>query len=157
MATQKPLVIIAGQIQQLPSGATLSSASAEVDVIVLTAAATVVKGCPVYISAANNFNKANAAASGTAKVIGFAAEGITSAATGTIQTDGILACTTGEWDAVAGTTGGLAAGTEYYLDATAGLISATAPTGSGSYVVKIGTAISATELEITIGDSVLLA
>ena len=157
MAAQKPLVIISGQIQQLPAGDTLSAASAEVDVITLTAGATVVKGCPVYISGAGAFNKANAAASGTAKVIGFAAAGISSAASGSIQTDGILACTTGEWDAVAGTTGGLAAGTEYYLAATAGLISSTAPSGSGNYVVKVGTAISTTELEISIGDSVLLA
>lgn len=157
MASQKPLVIIAGQIQQLPAGDTLSAASAEVDVVTLTAGATVVKGCPAYISAAGAFNKANAAAAGTAKVIGFAAAGISSASSGSIQTDGILACTTGEWDAVAGTTGGLAAGTEYYLAATAGLISATAPSGSGNYVVKVGTAISTTELEISIGDSVLLA
>lgn len=157
MAAQKPLVILNGQIQQLPTGDTLAAASAEVDVVVLTAAATVVKGCPVYISAAGSFNKANAAATGTAKVIGFAAAGISSAASGSIQTDGILACATGEWDAVAGTTGGLAAGVEYYLAASAGLISATAPSGSGNYVVKVGTAISTTELEISIGDSVLLA
>lgn len=157
MAVQKPLVIIAGQIQQIPAGDTMSAASSEVDVISLTAAATVVKGCPVYISVAGSFNKANAAAAGTAKVIGFAAEGITSAAQGIIQTDGVLSCTTGEWDAIAGTTGGLVAGTEYYLAASAGLISSTAPSSSGAYVVKVGTAISTTELEITIGDSVLLA
>lgn len=157
MAAQRPLVIISGQIQQLPTGDTLSAASAEVDVVTLTAAVTVVKGCPAYISAAGAFNKANAAAAGTAKVIGFAAAGISSAASGSIQTDGILTCTTGEWDAVAGTTGGLAAGTEYYLAATAGLISSTAPSGSGNYVVKVGTAISTTDLEISIGDSVLLA
>lgn len=157
MASQKPLVIIAGQIQQIPAGDTLSAASAEVDVVVLTAAATVVKGCPVYISTAATFNKANAAASGSAKVIGFAAAGITISTTGSIQTDGVLACTTGEWDAVASTTGGLAAGTEYYLAATAGLISSTAPSGSGSYVVKVGTALSTTELEISIRGSVLLA
>jgi hypothetical protein len=157
MAVQKPLVIINGQIQQIPSGDTMSAASSEVDVISLTATATVVKGCPVYIDAAGSFNKANAAAVGTAKVIGFAAAGISAAASGIIQTDGILACTTGEWDAVAGTTGGLAAGTEYYLASSAGLISSTAPSGAGNYVVKVGTAISTTELEISIGDSVKLA
>lgn len=157
MAAQKPLVIIGGQIQQLPSGDTLAAASAEVDVIVLTAAATVVKGCPVYISANNSCNKANAGAAGTAKVVGFAAAGITAAAQGTIQTDGILSCTTGEWDAITGGTGGLTFGVEYFLDTVAGKINAVAPSGSGNYVVKVGTAISSTELEITIGDSVLLA
>lgn len=157
MAAQRPLIILNGQIQQLPTGDTLLASASEVDVVVLTAAATVVKGCPVYIATAGSFNKANAAAVGTTKVIGFAAAGISSAAQGSIQTDGILACTTGEWDAVAGTTGGLAAGVEYYLAASAGLISATAPSGSGNYIVKVGTAISTTELEISIGDSVLLA
>jgi len=157
MAAQKPLVIISGQIQQLPSGDTLSAAASEVDVVSLTAAATVVALCPVYISAANTFNKAAANASGTAKPIGFAVDAISSAASGFIQTDGIIAGTTGEWDAVAGTTGGLTAGTTYFLSGTAGLITATAPSASGNYVVKVGTAISTIELEISISNSTLLA
>lgn len=157
MAARKPLVIISGQLQEIPAGDTLSAAASEVDVINLTAAATVAALCPVYISAASTFNKAAANASGTTKVIGFAQDAITSAATGWIQTDGILAGTTGEWDAVAGTTGGLSAGTDYFLSASAGLITATAPSTSGNYVVKVGRAISTTEMEISISDSILLA
>lgn len=157
MAARKPLVIIAGQLQEIPAGDTLSAAASEVDVISLTAAATVVALCPVYISAASTFNKAAANVAGTSKVIGFAQDAITSAASGLIQTDGILSGTTGEWDAVAGTTGGLSAGTQYYLSASAGLITATAPTTAGQHVVKLGTAISTTELEISISDSILLA
>lgn len=157
MATQKPLVIISGQIQQLPAGDTLSAAASEVDVIALTAAATVAALCPVYSSAAGSFDKAAANAAGTRKVIGFAQTAINSAASGIIQTDGILVGTTAEWDAVAGTTGGLTANTEYFLSATAGLISSTAASASGNYVVKVGTAISTTELEISIQDSILLS
>jgi len=157
MAIRKPLVIINGQRQELPAGDTLSAASSEIDVVSLTAAATLVALTPVYVSAANACNKASASASATARIIGFAQDAIASAAAGFIQTDGILSGTTGEWDAVAGTTGGLAAGTAYFLSGTAGLITATAPTASGSYVVKVGTAISTTELEISISDSTLLA
>ena len=157
MAIQKPLVIIAGQVQQIPSGDTLSAAASEVDVVSLTAAVALVALAPVYVSAANTCDKASASASATARIIGFAQDAIASAAAGFIQTDGILSGTTGEWDAVAGTTGGLSAGTPYFLSSTAGLITATAPVASGSYVVKVGTAISTTELEISISDSTLLA
>lgn len=157
MAIQKPLVIISGQIQQIPPGDTLSAAASEVDVVSLTAAATVVAQCPVYISAANTFNKAAAGASGTAKVFGFTQSAVAISTAGLVQTDGVVSGTTGEWDAVAGTTGGLTAGTTYYLSATAGLITATAPSTVGSYVVSVGVAVSATDLEINISSSVLLA
>lgn len=158
MAVQKPLVIIAGQIQQIPPGDTLSAASSEVDVVSLTAAATVVKLCPVYSSSAGGFNKANASASGSAKVLGLAMAAITSAASGLIQTDGIITGTTGEWDAVAGTTGGLTFGTEYFLATTAGLLTSTAPSGAGQYIVRVGIAISTVDMELSIDrQSVLLA
>jgi len=157
MAIRKPLVIINGQRQELPAGDTLGSASSEVDVVSLTAAATLVALAPVYVSAANACDKASAAAAATAKILGFAQDAIAASAAGLIQTDGILSGTTVEWDAVAGTTGGLAAGTTYFLSSTAGLITSTAPTASGSYVVKVGTALSTTELEISISDSTLLA
>lgn len=161
MAVQKPLVIIDGQIQQIPSGDTLSSASSEVDVVSMTNAnaGSIVIGTPVYVSAAGSVNKANAAASGTTKVLGLVKDAsISAAASGFIQTDGILSATTGQWDAVAGTTGGLTAGTIYYLSTTAGLLSSTAPSGSGQYVMKVGMALSTTELEIdTDRGGVLLA
>jgi len=156
MAVQKPLVLINGQIQQIPPGDTLSAAASQVDIVNLTAGVTVGKGCPVYISSANTFNKAGAGASGTSNVIGLASAAITSGTQGPIQTDGVMTATTAEWDAVAGTTGGLTAGTTYYLSATAGMLTSIAPSGAGQYVIKIGTALSATDLEITIGDSILL-
>lgn len=157
MAARKPLVIISGQVQEIPIGDTLNAPVAEVDIVSLTAGATVVALCPVYISAANTFNKAAANAAGTAKVLGFAQDAINSAAAGYIQTDGILSGTTGEWDAVAGTTGGLTAGTEYFLSATAGFITDTAPSSAGNYVAKVGIALSTTELEISFGERILLS
>lgn len=161
MAIQKPLVLINGQIQQIPAGDTLSAASSEVDVVSMTNAnaGSLVIGTPVYVSAAGSVNKANASASGTCKVLGLVKDAsIAAAAQGNIQTDGILAATTTEWDAACGTTGGLTAGTVYYLSTTAGQLTATAPTGSGQYVMKVGMALSTTEMEIdTDRGGVLLA
>ena len=151
MASQKPLVIIAGQIQQLPAGDTLAAAAQEVAVFAkLNAnAGAIVIGTPVYASSATQVDKAGAAALSTSKVVGVMQSASTaSGVSGFIQKDGVLTATTTQWDAVAGTTGGLAFGTLYYLSGTAGLITATAPIAAGSYVVCIGTALSTTELEI---------
>jgi len=151
MAVQKPLVIIAGQIQQIPAGDTLSAAASEVDVVAKlnVNVGAIVIGTPVYPSSATEVDKAGAAAAGTRKVLGLVqSASIASGASGFIQTDGVLTATTGQWDAVAGTTGGLAFGTIYYLSATAGLLTATAPSASGNYVCPVGIALSSTELEI---------
>ena len=161
MAAQKPLVIIAGQIQQLPVGDTLAAAATEVDVIAkLNAnAGTIVIGTPVYPSSATQVDKAGAAAAGTRRVLGLMQSVSTaSGVSGFVQTDGVLTASTAQWDAVAGTTGGLAAGTVYYLSATAGLLTATAPSTSGHYVCEVGMALSPTELEIdTHRSGILLA
>lgn len=161
MATRKPLVIISGQLQEIPSGDTLSTASSEVDVVskVNGNAGAIVKGTPVYASSATQVDKAGAASSGVKKVVGLVAQAsIAAAASGLIQTDGILTATTAEWDAVAGTTGGLIFNTIYYLSTTAGLITDTAPSASGNYVSAVGIALSTTELDInTDPEGILLA
>ncbi|MFA5186701.1 MAG: hypothetical protein WC551_09515 [Patescibacteria group bacterium] len=160
MGLKKPLVITSGQIQQLQAGDTLDAVCAEVDVVVSTNAnvGAVVIGTSVYPSAAGAVDKAQADAVGTVEVLGLVqATSIAASESGNIQTDGILAATTGQWDAVAGTTGGLTAGTVYYLDPdTAGKITATAPTTAGDFVVRIGKAISTTELEISISQPIKL-
>jgi hypothetical protein len=157
---KKPLVITNGQIQQLQSGDTLDASCAEVDVISLTNgnASAIVIGTPVYSSGAGEVDKAQADAVATVEVLGLAQPVSTAAsASGNIQTDGVLSATTAQWDAVAGTTGGLAAGTVYYLDPdTAGKITPTAPTTAGDFVVRIGKAISTTELEISISQPIKL-
>lgn len=160
MAVQKPLVIVAGQIQQIPAGDTLSAAASEVGVFSKNSATqTVVIGCPVYAASATTVEKASASAVGTLKVIGLMQSVSTGVGVaGFVQEDGILTATTGQWDAVAGTTGGLTFNTAYYLSATAGLLTSTPPAASGNYVKRIGIAISTTELQIQIDHTdVLLA
>jgi len=160
VALRKPLVIISGQVQQLSSGDTLDASAAEVDVVVLTNgnASAIVIGSPVYSDAAGSVDLAQADASGTVEVLGFVKDtSISASASGSIQTDGILAATTAQWDIVTGDTGGLDAGAVYYLDpTTAGKLTATAPTTTSQYVVRVGKAISTTEMEISIEAPILL-
>ena len=126
MAQRKPLVMNSGQIEQLQSGDTLDAVVTEVDLISRTNnnASPIVIGAPVYPDGNGTVDIAQADASGTVEVLGLVQEtSIAAAASGYIQTDGILTATTGQWDAVAGTTGGLTAGTVYWLDPdTAGLL-----------------------------------
>lgn len=150
MALRKPLVIVSGQIEQLQSGDTLQAPIDSPNVAVLTndESGSVVICTPVYIDANDGFKKAKADASGTRYVIGLVYDAtIANGVSGQVQVDGVFTATTGQWDAVFGTTGGLTKDTRYYLSAvTAGLATATAPSTVGQYVVLLGTAISTTEL-----------
>ena len=160
MALRAPLVIVSGAIQQLQSGDTLSAPQTGGDVISQTndEAGAIVIGTPVYNDAADGVKKAKADAVGTKGVLGLVAvASVTNGTAGNIQTNGILAATTGQWDAVAGTTGGLTFGTVYYLSAaTSGLITSVAPSTVGQYVVEVGRAISTTEMKIDVKQPILL-
>lgn len=160
MALRKPLVLNAGQIEQIQSGDTLDAVAAEVDVVSMTNnnASPIVIGSPVYCESASKVDLAKADATGTKDTFGLVKDvSIAASASGNIQTDGILVATTTQWDAVAGTTGGLVAGTVYYLDAaTAGQLTATAPTTGGHFVVRVGLALSTTELEISFSQPIKL-
>ena len=160
MALRKPLVIVGGQVQQIQVGDTLDAIVAEIEVLTQTngEATPIAIGTPVYSSAADTVKKAQANASGTVEIVGLVkSTSINASAAGSIQTSGVLAATTAQWDAVAGTTGGLTFGTVYYLDpATAGKITSNAPYTAGQYVVRIGKAISTTELLIDIDAPILL-
>lgn len=148
MALRKPLVLVAGEIQQLQAGDTLDASASEVDVISLTNGdvGAHALGDVVYISAASTGRKAQANAVGTKDAIAFAKGAISAAAVGSYQTDGILSGLVG-----------LTAGVVYYLSAaTAGLMTNTAPSTIGQYVVRLGIAISTTELEIQIERPILL-
>jgi len=154
MALRKPLVIVDGAIQQLQAGDSLDATSSEVDVIVRanSNAGSIVIGNVVYPDGNGTVDLAKADASGTVEILGLVSStSIASAASGSIQTDGVLAATTGQWDAVTGGEGGLTAGSVYYVDPdTAGMLTATAPTAAGDYVIRVGLALSTTELEISI-------
>ena len=154
---RKPLVIVGGQIEQLQSGDTLSGPFAEIEGLTQTngESSPIVIGMPVYSSSADTVKKAEANASGTVEVIGLVSStSITNAQTGTIQTSGVLSATPTQWTAVGVT---LASGTVVYLDpATPGMLTATAPITAGQYVVRVGRAISTTELVIDIQAPILL-
>lgn len=155
MANRKPLVWGSdGRPEELTSSDSLDAVVAEKDMLTATNgnASSIVIGTPVYAtSTPGSVDKSRANASGTKLVLGLVADtSIASAASGSIQTDGILTATTGQWDAVTGQTGGLTPGAEYWLDAAvAGKLTTSVP-GSGNYLTLVGTALSTTVLEISI-------
>ena len=161
MAVRSPLVIITGQVQQLPSGDSINSPQSGPAQVTLTndEASPVVICAPVYMDAADGFKKAQANASGTRKVIGLVgtSPSITNATSGQVNVSGVMTATTTQWDAVTGGSGGLTFNTTYYLDpTTSGKLTSTAPSTVGQYVVEIGIAVSTTELEIRIQKDILL-
>ena len=52
---------------------------------------------------------------------------------------------------------GLTIGSTYYLNTTAGGVTATAPSGAGNFIQKLGKAVSATELIVSANDPYYLA
>lgn len=156
MAIKKPLVITDGQIEQLQAGDQLENAN----LLVRTNsnAGAIVIGQPVYSDSGTTVDLAQADAQGTIRVIGLVADAsIANAASGGVLVDGVLTATTGEWDAVTGEIGGLTAGANYFLDAaSAGALTQTAPTVTGEFVVRIGHALSTTELEIEVQQPIKL-
>ena len=109
---------------------------------------------PVYVKTDGDIDLAQADNVATAEVLGLVAiSTIATGATGPIRFGGIMTATIGEWDAALGATGpvGLIPGSVYFLDAaTAGLLTAAGPTGTGEYLERVGQAISATELKLQI-------
>ncbi|MDR2221020.1 MAG: hypothetical protein LBE24_10665 [Methylobacillus sp.] len=161
MAVRNPLVIINGQVQELPSSDTMpGGTSSESYVVKLTngESGNVARGTPVYISSADTVKKAQANASATRIVAGLVADAsIAGAAVGSVQTDGVITAATAEWDAVTGQSGGLTPGARYFLDAeAAGQITTDAPTDAGDYVHLIGLALSATDMDLEIDKAGIL-
>ncbi len=115
----------------------------------------VVKGTPVYSFSSGGFKRGKADAAGTIHLVGLAYVDISSSTLGAIQTDGVVAATTGEWDVVTGGSGGLTINTTYYLsEATIGELTSTPP--STGYIVPVGLALSTTQLKLNILTPVLL-
>jgi hypothetical protein len=155
MAIKKPLVITNGQIEQLQAGDTI--ANPNVVSRLNQSGGTINIGMPVYVDGAGTVAPALADAVSTAQVVGLMAEDTANNVSGNVQTEGFFTANTAQWDAIAGTTGGLTAGTRYYVDpTTAGNITASAPTVDGDVVAPIGVAASTTELEISIQTTVRL-
>jgi hypothetical protein len=121
MALRLPLVLVAGQIQQLQSADSISVPSVTAGVVLQQTndeSGAIVICTPVYNDANDGVKKAKADASGTKDVIGLVRDAtISNGVAGSIQCDGVLSATTTQWDAVFGTSGGLTKGTRYYLSA----------------------------------------
>ena len=158
MASRKPLVIVSGEIQQLQAGDQIDGIDQDLVTLTNDEGTNVVIGAPVYASSAGKFKEAIASAIGTSKVIGLMVDTtVANGATGVIQTDGVLTATTGQWDAITAETGGLVADTVYYLDPdTSGLLTITPTSTDTELVVRVGTGLSTTQLEISIYPPILL-
>lgn len=160
MASRKPLVIVDGQIQQLQSSDVLDASVNEVDIVTKQNdnVASIIIAQAVHTKPNGNVDLAQADAGATVEVLGLVRDSsIAAAASGAIQTDGVLSATTGQWDTVTGETGGLTAGAVYYLDpSTPGNLTQTAPSTVGQFVVRVGRAISTTEMEISVSQPILL-
>ncbi len=157
MAVRKPLVIVAGQIQQLQSGDTLTGIELGQVSLTNNNIATAVICTPVYADGAGTVDFAQADAIGTSEVVGLAVADITAAGAGLIQTDGVMTASTGEWDVVTTESGGLVADTIYWLDPdTPGKLTITPTSTDTELVVRVGKGLSTTQMLIAIQPPILL-
>ncbi len=157
MAARKPLVINAGQIQQLQSGDTLDGIEASLVTLTNNNAGTAAPGMAVYSDAADGYDLGQADAIGTSEIIGLVTASTIAAAEGQVQSDGIVSLTTGEWDAVTGETGGLTFNQIYWLDPdTPGKLTETPTSTVTELVVRVGKGLSTTEMLVAIQPPILL-
>jgi hypothetical protein len=186
-AYRKPIVLENGQLEQVQAGDGLDAGAFQVpaslgapnQVLAVPASGTllqwvdpevsdiplvndnagpIVIGAPVYVKADGNVDLAKADAQATADVLGLVKDiSIATTVAGNVLLDGVLTATTAQWDAVAGTTGGLVPGTVYFLSAaTAGQLTATPPSTAGQFVVRVGKALSATQLNLVLAAPIKL-
>lgn len=107
---------------------------------------------PVYSDAADGMDLGIANGTGKSRIIGLVVDvSVPSGAQGDVAVSGIFVATTGQWDAVAGTVGGLLFNTPYYLDPTTpGKLTSVAPSTPGQEVAQVIVALSTTEARIAI-------
>lgn len=109
-------------------------------------------------SAPHTVYPSNATDGTVAHVIGLASTpGVVGKRTN-VQSQGVLNLTTEQWDAITGDTGGLVRGNPYYLTPGPGdgHLTQTAPTTPEDFVVRVGIALSPTDLLILICCPVLI-
>lgn len=112
-------------------------------------------GQPVYASGELTFSLARADSAMASRVVGIAAARVEAGVYGPIANGQVLTGTRAQWDAVCGTTGGLVAGTVYYLSATTpGRLTSTPPLSG--HVEPVILALSATMARVKIRPSTLL-
>ena len=145
MSVYRPVVMINGKLTLLPPGDTLSARVQEVDIIEMVAKEALLSGMAVYCSAGFQIMKAKADDDARAEVLGLVATAAALDASVQVQTDGVIELA--DWTGVIGTTS-LTAGADYFVDTTAGQLTATVP--SSGNLVCIGRAIAPQKLEISI-------
>lgn len=156
MAIQKVPVFdtSTGQFRNATSSDTFNLPTAATNVwqMVNDNAAAITVGKPVYVKSNGNVDLARANAASTTDILGLVYDAsIAAAGTGAIATDGPVTATTAQWDAITGDTGGLVPGSTYFLSAaTAGAITKTCPSTAGQFAVRLGKALSATVLDVTV-------
>ncbi len=115
---------------------------------------TVVPGNPIYLKASGHIGLAQADNNLTATVVGLCKVSQSPTFSASYQMLGKL--TLSDWTAIIGTTS-LTPGAIYYLDdATIGSLTTAAPTSVGSFVTKVGEAISSDTMEIEIEQKIRL-
>lgn len=156
MAIKKPLVIGSnGEIEQLQAGDNILAGSTTQSFSAINEnAGAISQGQVVFVSSSGNVNLANNTTEAAAKAIGVVEDAsIAPTASGSVLTDGAI--TVADWTAIAGAPT-LTAGSVYFLDGVDGNITTIPPILAGSYVVRIGTAISTTTLEVSISRPIKL-
>lgn len=162
MPTATPVVRDAttGLLRNLQAGEQLAASVAFGDTRTAQngeAATALTGGMPVYISSTSKILRAVASSVGTGKVAGLVYDAaIAASASGAYIVSGTLSQATALWDAVTGQTGGLTPGQDYFVDpSTPGRLTTTPPTATGSVISKVGTAQSATDMEVAPRDPFL--
>jgi hypothetical protein len=155
MTLREPLVIINGQIQQLPSGDTINGAGpgGTFDGAfdgTNNEGSPITIGQPVYIDADDSVKLLSANSANSVKFAGLVGDAsIGTGNTGNIQYTGELTANVSQWTAVGIPSGNLTAGATYYVDdAATGNLTATAPTTVASYVIPVGVSVNVTTLKL---------
>lgn len=112
------------------------------DALAATAGEALNAGDFVYISGTGTVLKADAT-SFTKRAMGYVLTAVANAATATVYFDDSNSALTG-----------LTIGAKYFLSATSGQATATAPVTSGQFVQPLGIATSATSIHVSIGEPI---
>ena len=116
-------------------------------------------GEPVYTDSSGNQEPAKGDSISTSFVAGIISSFPTLAdptAPFLVQPSGVLELTAAEWDAVAGTSGGLTIGAQYYISQTTAGHLITAPSSTpGLVTTQVGQALTRTKMLIQIGVPIL--
>jgi predicted RecA/RadA family phage recombinase len=154
MAKKIPLVLTNGMVERLQPGDRLDLSNSTTKTN--ASGGTINIGTPVYVNGVNAA-PAQADAQSTMRVAGLADTTTNNGSNFEVMADGVFTATTTEWDAVTGETGGLTPGADYFLsEVTAGQLTQTAPDNQGDFVVRVGLALSATELEVEVAQPIKL-